>query len=95
MKRRTAQSNISHRSAPAQELIPEGKAAAGAGDGGLGDGGSLFILSATAWNIHDAKIPQRKRCLVQTRSSAGDVEPSFSGSHFYSTQFSHSHVPEL
>lgn len=74
IKRRAAQSNISQRSAPAQELIPEGKAAAGAGGGGGGDGGSLFIPSATAWNIHAAEIPQRNRRLVQTHPSAGDVE---------------------
>lgn len=75
IKRRAAQSNISQRSAPAQELIPEGKAAAGAGGGGGGgDGGSLFIPSATAWNIHAAEIPQRNRRLIQTHPSAGDVE---------------------
>lgn len=60
IKRRAAQSNISQRSAPAQELIPEGKPAVGAGGGGGGDGGSLFIPSATAWNMHAAEIPQRK-----------------------------------
>lgn len=51
-----------------QEPIPEGKAAGGA-DGaastGGGDGGGLFIPSATAGSIHTAEIPQRKCNLVQ------------------------------
>lgn len=80
IKTRAAQSNISQRSAPTQELIPEGKAAAGAGAGGGGDAGSLFIPSATAWNIHAAEIPQRECRLVQTHPSAGDAEPRGPGS---------------
>lgn len=99
IKRRTAQSNISHKSAPAQELIPEGKAAGG---GGGGDGGSLFIPSATAWNIHAADIPQRKHRLVQMHPSTGDIE-SVAGAHlrgslkcrFSSTQRIQAHIPEL
>lgn len=65
-----------------QEPIPEGKAgagAAGAASTGGGDGGGLFIPSATAGNIHTAEIPQRKRNLIQT-PSAGIVEPCSMGS---------------
>lgn len=83
IKRCTAQSNISQRSSPLLEPIPEGKAAAGAAGAastGGGDGGGLFIPSATTGNIHTAEIPQRKRNLVQTLPSAGIVEPCGMGS---------------
>lgn len=67
-----------------------------------GDGGSLFIPSATAWNIHAADIPQRKHHLVQMHPSTGDIE-SVAGAHlrgslkcrFSSTQRIQAHIPEL
>lgn len=73
-----------------QEPIPEGKAAAGAAGAastGGGDGGSLFIPSPTAGNIHTAEIPQRKRNLVQTLPSAGTVQPGLKHAAPWSARF--------